>query len=142
MDLHEDTNKLCTSHIITEDDRQNNCTPELKVAGIEVLLAVKQENGGDRISVESMDLHEDANKLCTSHIITENDRQNNRTPEQEVTAIEEAVFMETCKHEEGVICYFRKNNEVGELFQKIDNVINFIRKILFALINIINLHKK
>ncbi|XP_050539333.1 uncharacterized protein LOC126904378 [Daktulosphaira vitifoliae] len=92
-------------------------TTQIKDIDIENILSVggvftvKQESGDDKIPVESMNLHVDANELSTSHIIVEDDHPNNRTTELEVTAIEEAVFMETRKHEEGVIRYFGRNNK-------------------------------
>ncbi|XP_050525430.1 uncharacterized protein LOC126896569 [Daktulosphaira vitifoliae] len=127
MDLHDDANKLCTSHIIIEDDCQNNYTPELKVAGIEGLLAAKLDNGEDMIAVESMDLHEDANELCTYYILNEKDHPN-RTPELDVIAIEKAVLMEMHKHKEGVIRYFGMNNEAGRIISKNGKCYKFYKK--------------
>ncbi|XP_050520030.1 uncharacterized protein LOC126893663 isoform X2 [Daktulosphaira vitifoliae] len=127
MDLHEDANELCSSNIITQDDRPNNRTAELQVACIEGLLTLKKESSDDMIPVESMDLHEDVNELCTYHIITEEDRPNNRTPELEVTAVEEAVLMDTHKHE-GVIRYFGKNNEAGRIISKNGKCYKFYKK--------------
>ncbi|XP_050533080.1 uncharacterized protein LOC126901013 [Daktulosphaira vitifoliae] len=127
MDIQEDANKLCTSHIITEEDHQNNCTPELKIACKEGLLTVKQESDNDKIAMESMDIQEDANKLCTSHIITEENHQNNCVPELEVTATQEVVFMETGK-QEGVIRHFGKNNKAGRIISKNGKCYKFYKK--------------
>ncbi|XP_050532389.1 uncharacterized protein LOC126900600 [Daktulosphaira vitifoliae] len=127
-DLHDDVNELCISYIFTEENHPNNSTPELKVDCIKDLLTVKQENDEDMFAEENMNLPEDTNDLCISYIFTEEDNPNNDTPELEVTAIEEAVSMETRKHEEGVIRYFGMNNEAGRIISKNGKCYKFYKK--------------
>ncbi|XP_050536446.1 uncharacterized protein LOC126902832 [Daktulosphaira vitifoliae] len=127
-DLHDDVNELCISYIFTEEDHPNNSTSELKVDCTEDLFTVKQENGEEINVVENMNLHEDTNDLCISYIFSKEDHPNNDSPELEVTAIEEAVSMETRKHEEGVIRYFGMNNEAGRIISKNGKCYKFYKK--------------
>ncbi|XP_050532681.1 uncharacterized protein LOC126900786 [Daktulosphaira vitifoliae] len=91
INLSEDTNDICISNTLTEEDPSNNSAPELKIDCIEDLLAVKQENVEDMITEENMYLPEDMNDLCISNTLTEEDPSNNSGTELIVDCIEDLL---------------------------------------------------
>ncbi|XP_050532676.1 uncharacterized protein LOC126900784 isoform X3 [Daktulosphaira vitifoliae] len=113
INLSEDTNDICISNTLTEEDPSNNSAPELKIDCIEDLLAVKQENVEDMITEENMYLPEDMNDLCISNTLTEEDPSNNSGTELIVDCIEDLLAVKQENGEED-----HSNNSTPEI--KID----------------------